>query len=156
MARRTSAHTMVVSRRVPKTPGPTVHAVRVQQPGPTLYVAQLLPLEAPLGKPCTGPIRKQADLLFGHLRQVVMEAGFKLDEVAQLTLYVTSLKHMDIIDELYTKLFVSLALPARSIVCVAALPHDLLVALDARAVQPATPMALPELPQMPDMNEEMY
>ena len=147
---------MVVSRRVPKTPGPTVHGVRVNQPGATLYVAQLLPLEPPLGKPCTGPMRKQADLLFGHLRQVVAEAGFKLDEVAQLTLYVASLKHMDIIDELYGKLFVSLALPARSIVCVSALPHDVLVALDARAVQPAAPVALPDLPQMPDMNEEMY
>lgn len=141
MARKSSAHTMIVSRRVPKSRGPGVHAVRIDQPGAALYVAQLLPLEPPKGAVCVGPIRKQADLVFGHLRQVVTEAGFKLDQVVRLTLYLTSLKHMDIVDELYGKLFFTLAQPARTVVVVAGLPEEVLISVDAVAIGPLAAQA---------------
>ncbi len=159
MARKTSAHAMVLSRRVPRAPGPPglgVHAVRVDAPGPALYVAQLLPLEPPKGALSQGPIRKQADVVFAHLRQVVAEAGFKLDQVVKITLYLTTLKNMAIVDELYTKLFFTLAQPARTVVCVQGLPEDALIALDAVAIKVAdgAPAAAIQEPGYPE--EEMY
>jgi 2-iminobutanoate/2-iminopropanoate deaminase len=157
MARKTHAHSMILSRRVPKPRGPGVHAVRVDAPGPALYVAQLLPLEPPLGKMCPGPIRKQADVVFAALRQVVVEAGFTLDQVVRITLYVTTLKHMDIIDELYTKLFFTLAQPARTVLVVAGLAEDALIAVDAVAIKPQEPQPALPAPGANDMaDEEMY
>jgi len=142
---------MISSRRVPKPKGPGVHAVRVDAPGPALYVGQLLPLEPPVGKLCAGPIRKQADCVFANLRQVVVEAGFTLDQVVRVTLYVTTLKHMDIIDELYTKLFFTLAQPARTVLVVQGLAEDAQIAVDAVAIKPQE--AAPPAPPAPDAGE---
>lgn len=150
---------MVVSRRVPKAIGDktSVHAVRIDVPGPALYVAQILPLEAPKGAMCTGPIRKQADVVFAHLRQIVIEAGFRLDEVVRVTLQVTSLKNMAIIEELWGKLFFTLAQPARTVLVVAGLPSEALIALDAVAVKAGAPAAEAPLQDAMGMqDEEMY
>jgi 2-iminobutanoate/2-iminopropanoate deaminase len=157
MARRPSAHTMILSRRVPKLPGPNVHGVRIDDPGATLYVAMVLPLEPPTGKIATGPIRKQTELVLSHLKTVVEEGGFKLDHVVRCTLYVTDFKHMDIINEVYGKMFVSLALPARSVVQVAGLPHDLLIGLDAVAIKAREAVAQAPGGGMPEYDDQdMY
>ena len=150
MARRPSHHTLIASRRVPRHPGPTVHAVKVEAPGATLYICGLLPLDPPLGKPCTGPIRKQTERLLTHLKAVVEDGGLSLGQVVRCTLYVTELKHMDIVNEVYGKMFVSQSLPARTVVVVAGLPEGVTISLDAIAVRATEPMSPPLPAAEPD------
>lgn len=157
MARRPSQHALVTSRRVPKHPGPTVHAVRVDAPGASLYVCGLLPLDPPMGRPCTGPIRKQTERLLTHLKSVVDDGGLSVGEVVRCTLYVTELKHMAIVDEVYGKMFVGQALPARTVVVVAGLPEGVAISLDAIAVRAALPMAsAPAPPEQDDGYGDPY
>lgn len=146
MARRPSHHPLIVSRRVPKHPGPTVHAVKVEAPGTTLYVCGLLPLDPPLGKPCVGPIRKQTERVLTHLKAVVEDGGLSLSDVVRCTLYLTDLKHMAIVDEVYGKMFVSLALPARTVLKVSELPLAVDICVDAIAVRQADPIEAPPPP----------
>ena len=56
MARRPSVHEQIISRKAPKPVGPYVHAVKVTQPGATLFVSGQIPIELPSGKVFTGDI----------------------------------------------------------------------------------------------------
>ena len=81
MARRPSVHEQITSRKAPKPVGPYVQAVKVTQPGATLFVSGQIPIELPSGKVFTGDIKRQADLALNHLRNIVQDAGFSMDEV---------------------------------------------------------------------------
>lgn len=156
MARRPSNHLeMVQSRRVPKPSGATSAAILAVTPGDTLYVAGQLPREAPRGTMCTGPIRRQAEVAFGNLRLLLADAGFGMDALAQVTLHLTDLKNMAIVDEVWRKQFVGQALPARVVVQVVGLEEGAMLCVSGTAVKRAE--AAPSLPEAPPQDPyEMY
>lgn len=158
MARRPNSHLeMVQSRRVPKPSGATSAAVLVVTPGDTLYIAGLLPREAPKGAMCAGPIRRQAEVTFGALRLLLSDAGFAMEDLAQSTLHITDLKHMAIVDEVWRKQFVGQGLPARTVVQVAALEEGALLCVSGVAVKRAAELAPPAAPGGEDpYGEPMY
>ena len=138
MARRPNDHLQFVqSRRLPKASGATATAVVAPEPGATCYLAGQLPREAPTGTLCSGPIRRQIELLCGNVRALLIDAGFAFDELAQATFYLTDLKSMAIVDEVWRKQFVGQGLPARTVVQVAALEGGALLCIDGVAVKRA-------------------
>lgn len=146
MARRPAVHEMMTSRKVPKSTGPYPHGVRVSQPGQMLFVSGQIPVQPPMGAVFTGEIRKQAELAFANMRHIVFDAGFSLDELVAVRIYVTDLKNIDRIDDEYKKLFHSQAMPARTLVQVAALPKGVSIEVEAQAIKrgddaPAAPAA---------------
>ena len=68
----------------------------------------------------TGPIEDQARLTFANLRQALLAAGGALDDVTQVLIYMTDIKDMPAIDNVYRKFFVP-PYPNRSSAAVAAL-----------------------------------
>jgi 2-iminobutanoate/2-iminopropanoate deaminase len=153
MARRPAVHEMITSRKVPKPTGPYPHGVRVSEPGRMLFVSGQLPAQTPNGAMFTGEIRKQAEIAIGNVRNIILDAGFTMDEVVQVRIYVTDLKHFERVDDVYQKQFGSQALPARSLVQVAKLPQEAGILVEAQAVKRGEPaMAAGPLPS----DQEMY
>lgn len=135
MVRRNALHEAVVSRRAPKPVGPYVHAVHVSTPGAMLFVSGQIPIEVPSGRVFTGDIKKQAELAMSHLRSIVQDAKFAMDEVVKVTVYLTDLKNFDVINQVYQEFFVGQALPARAVVQVAALPKDVGIEIECIAMK---------------------
>lgn len=135
MARRPPVHEMITSRKAPKPLGPYSHAIKVTQPGEMLFVSGQIPIEVPSGNVFTGDIKRQAELALGHLKNIVLDAHFTMDEVVKVTIYLIDMKNFDIINEVYSKMFVGQTLPARVVVKVAGLPKDVGVEVDAIAIK---------------------
>src|SRR5687767_9351921 len=106
MARRPAVHEMITSKKAPKPVGPYSHAIRIKQPGAMLFVSGQIPIELPSGNVFKGDIKKQAELAFGHLKNIVLDGGFQMDEVVKVTIYLTDLKTYDAVNIAYQNLFV--------------------------------------------------
>jgi len=135
MARRDSVHQQIVSRRAPKAVGPYVHAIKVENPGATLYVSGQIPIELPSGNVFTGDIKRQAEIALTHLRSIVQDAGFSMDEVVKCTVFLTNMDDFGAVNEIYQKFFTGQALPARAAVEVSRLPKDVNVEVECIAVK---------------------
>ncbi|SEB11068.1 RidA family protein [Variovorax sp. YR216] len=68
----------------------------------------------------TGPIAAQARLTFANLKRAVEAAGGSLDDVTQVLIYMTDVKDMPVIDEVYREFFAA-PYPNRSSMGVAGL-----------------------------------
>lgn len=135
MAKRPSIHEMITSRKAPKPVGPYSQAIRTRNPGEILYVSGQIPIEVPSGNVFRGEIKKQAEIALTHVRNIVQDAGFTMDDVVKVTIFITDMKQFDAVNEVYTKFFVGQMLPARAVVGVQALPKDVNVEVEAVAVK---------------------
>lgn len=72
----------------------------------------------------TGDVEEQARLTFGNLRDAVYAAGGRMDDVAQVLIYMLDVADMPVIDRVYREFFAP-PYPNRSSAAVAALvvPH---------------------------------
>ncbi len=137
MARRPAVHEMITSRKAPKPVGPYSHAIKVKQPGEMLFVSGQIPIEIPSGNVFKGDIKRQAELALTHLKNIILDAGFNMDEVVKVTIFLVDLKAFDTVNEVYQRLFVGQMLPARAVVQVAALPKEVGIEVEATAVKKA-------------------
>jgi len=135
MAVRPSVHQIVTSRKAPKPVGPYSHAVHVTQPGAMLFVSGQVPIEVPSGNVFRGDIKRQAEIAFNHLRNIVTDAGFAMSEVVKCTIFLTDMKNFEVVNKVYEKLFVGHVFPARAVVQVSGLPKDVGVEVEAIAMK---------------------
>lgn len=137
MVRRPSVHEIMTSKKVPKAIGAYPHAVKVVSPGEMLFVSGMLPLEVS-GRLTAGDIKKQAEVALNHVKNIVLDSKFTMDDVTHCTIYVLDIAHIEAIDPIYQRMFVGMNLPARSVVQVAALPMKCGIQVDAIAVKRGT------------------
>jgi len=135
MARRHTVHQQVVSRKAPKPLGAYSQAVKVENPGEMLFVSGQLPIEVPSGRVFTGDIKKQAQITFANVRNLIIDAKFSMDEVVRVVIYLTDLKDYEVVNTEYAKMFVGASLPARAVVQVAALGEGVSIEVEAMAVK---------------------
>ena len=135
MARRPAIHKQIQSRKAPKPVGAYSQAVLVEQPGATLFVSGQVPIEVPSGNVFTGDIKRQADITFSHLRNIIQDAGFQMDEIVKVTIFLTDLKNFEAVNSVYQKFFVGGALPARAAVEVAGLPKGVGIEVECIAMK---------------------
>ena len=135
MARRPPIHKQITSRKAPKPVGAYSQAVLIEQPGATLFVSGQIPIEVPSGNVFTGDIKRQAELAFGHVQNIVQDAGFGMDEIVKCSIFLTDLSHFDAVNQVYQKFFVGGALPARAVVEVSGLPKGVGVEVEAIAMK---------------------
>ena len=135
MARRSAIHKQIQSRKAPKPVGAYSQAVLVEQPGATLFVSGQIPIEVPSGNVFTGDIKRQADIAFNHLKNIVLDAGFQMDEIVKVTIFLTDLKNFEAVSSVYQKFFVGGALPARAAVEVAGLPKGVSIEVECIAMK---------------------
>jgi 2-iminobutanoate/2-iminopropanoate deaminase len=138
MARRPGIHEMVVSKKAPKPVGPYSHAIKVKQPGEMLFVSGQIPIELPSGNVFTGDIKRQAELALTHLKNIIMDAGFTVDEVVKCSIFLTDMKSFDTVNEVYQRMFVGQMLPARAVVQVVGLPKGVGIEVEATAIKKGT------------------
>jgi 2-iminobutanoate/2-iminopropanoate deaminase len=157
MVARAGVHQAVVSRKVPRPTGPYAQAIKVSRAGDMLFVSGQLPYEVPHGSLFCGAIKRQAELVFGHLKHLVLDARFNLAEIVKVTIYLTDLKNEAAVDAVYQSIFGGLTPPARVLVEVSGLRGGASIEVEAIAVREApAPAAAPAKKEAQEEDEGMY
>lgn len=100
-----------------------------------LFVSGQIPIEVPSGDVFKGDIKRQAEIALTHVKNIVLDAKFSMDEVVKCTIFMTNLGDFDKVNQVYEKMFVGQMLPARAAVQVSALPKGVDVEVEAIAVK---------------------
>ena len=98
-----------------------------------LFLSGQVALDPKTGALVQGTIREEVERVLENLKAVLEAAGTGLDRVARTTVYLTSLKEFEAMNEVYARYFGENR-PARSTVQVAALPKGARVEIDAIAI----------------------
>ncbi len=89
-----------------------------------------LPIDPKTGKLVSGGVKKQAEQCFENIKAVLESIGHVLSDVVRISVFVTNIKDLDAVDEVY-KTYFPVYLPTRTSVAVAALPMDALIQIEA-------------------------
>lgn len=89
-----------------------------------------LPIDPKSGKLVDGGIKEQAEQCFNNIKAVVDSIDHVMSDVVRLTVFVTNIKDVDTVDEVF-KTFFPTYVPTRTTVAVAALPMNALVQVEA-------------------------
>lgn len=90
--------------------GPYSHAVRA---GDFLFVTGQLAEDQALGGINTGPIEAQFHQVMKNLQRVLDHAGARLERATMVRIFVTDIRHLPIVNELYPAYFPE-GLPGRT------------------------------------------
>ncbi|WP_457636746.1 RidA family protein [Oceanithermus sp.] len=118
----------VQTDRAPAAIGPYSQAV---VSGGWVFVSGQIPL-TPAGELVTGGIEAQTHQALENLQAVLKAAGSDLNEVVQVTAYLSDMNDFARFNEVYTSFF-SQPYPARAVVEVARLPKDVKVEIACTA-----------------------
>ena len=100
------------------------------QSGNTIYFSGQIPLDPVSMTMVEGGIEAQIIRVFENLKAVATAAGTSLDAIVKLTVYLTDISHLALINSIMPKYFTE-PYPARTSFAVAALPKNALVEIDA-------------------------
>jgi 2-iminobutanoate/2-iminopropanoate deaminase len=114
---------VIASDKAPKAIGPYSQAIQVEK---TLYLAGQIALDPKSGELIKGGIEIQTHRVMQNLGAILSEADFDFEDVVQVQVFLSDLKHYKIMNAIYTKYF-SASYPARVVVEVARIPRDALV-----------------------------
>lgn len=87
-----------------------------------VFTAGQIPLDPATGKLVPGDFKKQVDQVLHNLNAVLSPAGTDLSRAVKLTVFVTDLKHLPEVNQVFEQCFAGLDPPARSALEVSALP----------------------------------
>jgi 2-iminobutanoate/2-iminopropanoate deaminase len=119
----------VQTDRAPSAIGPYSQAVVVNG---MVFTSGQIAL-TPNGEMLVGDVKAQTKQVLKNLRAVLEEAGSSLGDVIKTTIFLDSMDHFAIVNEIYAEAFGSHK-PARSTVAVKTLPKNALVEIDAVAL----------------------
>lgn len=88
-----------------------------------------LPIDPKSGKLVAGGIKAQAEQCFKNIKAIVESIDHVMNDVVRLTVFVTNIKNMDAVDEVYKSYFTGYV-PTRTVVAVDALPMNALVQIE--------------------------
>jgi 2-iminobutanoate/2-iminopropanoate deaminase len=117
--------------RAPRAIGPYSQGIAAAG---LLFLSGQVPLDPKTGGLLQGTVQEEVTRVLENLRGVLEAAGSSLDRVVRTTVYLTSLKDFEAMNEAYARAFGENR-PARSTVQVAALPRGARVEIDAIATQ---------------------
>lgn len=100
------------------------------QSGNTIYLSGQIPLDPTTMQIVEGGIEAQIKRVFENLQAVSLAAGSDLNGIVKLTVYLTDIASLPLVNEVMTKYFKE-PYPARTSFAVAALPKGALVEVDA-------------------------
>ncbi|MCC7436144.1 MAG: RidA family protein [Methanoregulaceae archaeon] len=116
--------------QAPAAIGPYSQAVRAS--GNFLFMSGQIALR-PDGTLVEGDVRAQAEQVMLNMRGVLESAGLTFDHLVKTTIFLSSMDHFAIVNEVYGAVF-SGQPPARSTVAVAGLPKGVDVEIEGIAV----------------------
>ncbi|RLE81661.1 MAG: deaminase [Thermoprotei archaeon] len=120
------AKKVVFTEKAPKPIGPYSQAIKV---GPFLFGSGQIALDPETGEVVKGGIREQTRRVLENIKAVLEEAGFSLNDVVKVTVFIKDLSLFNEFNEEYGKYFGDKP-PARTTVEVAQLPKGVLLEVD--------------------------
>lgn len=123
---------IIGSGPTPPAAGPYSQAVRA---GGFVFCSGQIPLDPSTGKLITGSVRVATDCCLRNLKAVLAAAGAKMEDVVQVTVYMTDLGKFTKMNEVYAKFFPKEP-PTRVTVGVASLPKGATIEVAATALAP--------------------
>ena len=127
----TSVKRIISSEHAPAAIGPYSQAVQV---GNTLYLAGQLGIDPQTGKFAGDSFDEQARQALLNQKAVLETAGFKLEHVVQVQVFVNDLNNYKGFNSIYTQFFKS-NYPARAVLEVSRIPADGLIEIMMVAVK---------------------
>ncbi|RLE77522.1 MAG: deaminase [Thermoprotei archaeon] len=119
------AKEVIFTDRAPKPIGPYSQAVRA---GPFLFGSGQIPIDPATGRVVEGGIKEQTERVMENIRAVLEAAGYSMDDIVKVTVFLRDLAHFKEFNEVYGKYFKEP--PARTTVQVANLPKGVLLEVD--------------------------
>lgn len=107
-----------------------------------------LPIDPKSGAIVAGGIKAQAEQCFKNIKAIVESIDHAMSDIVRITVFVTNIKDVDAVDEVY-KSFFSTYVPTRTTVAVVALPMDALVQVEALVSNGVG--SIPNAPQAGDL-----
>lgn len=122
--------TIINTPKAPQAIGPYSQAVKVNG---MVYTSGIIPIDPATGELVDGTIEEQTDQVLRNLRALLQEAGTGVNQVIKTTVFIKNMDDFSKINEIYAKYFTE-NYPARSCVEVARLPKDVLIEIEAIAM----------------------
>ncbi|SFB87454.1 reactive intermediate/imine deaminase [Marinospirillum celere] len=111
-----------------------------------------LPIDPNTGQLVVGGIKEQARQCLANIKTILESIDHSLSDVVRITLFVTDIKDVEQVDEVY-KTFFTHYLPTRTVVAVAALPLDAQVQIEALVSNGVG--TIPNAPQAGDLIKQV-
>lgn len=121
---------VIETKKAPQPIGCYSQAVRV---GNTVYLSGQIPLDPQTGKLVEGDFRAQVQQTFKNIQAVAEAASGSLNAVVKLTVFLTDMSMLAMVNEVMASYFQK-PYPARTSIAVAALPKDVPVEIEALMV----------------------
>ncbi len=94
--------TRVYTETAPQPAGPYSQAIIA---GKTVYVAGQGPLDPQTKKLVTGSFEQEAEQTFNNIMEILQAAGYSLDDVVKVTVYLADLNDFAKMNEIYMRYF---------------------------------------------------
>ena len=124
--------TIVSTTAAPAAIGPYSQAVIT---GGMIYTSGMIPVVPATGEIAEGGVEAQAEQALSNLKALLEAAGSSMENVVKTTVFIKDMNDFGKINAVYAKYFTEGAYPGRSCVEVARLPKDVLLEIEAVAVQ---------------------
>lgn len=115
--------------KAPDAIGPYSQAVKINK---MVFLSGQIAIDPKTQQFVDGDIETQTKRALDNLKAVVEAAGSGLESVVKTTIYLTDINDFSKVNEIYASYF-STGKPARSTVCVSALPKNAKIEIDAIA-----------------------
>lgn len=119
----------VITDKAPRAIGPYSQAIISDN---LVFSSGQIPIDPATGNLETGPIEKQAHLVFKNLAAVLEAARSGLEKTLKVTIFLKDMDNFARVNEIYSQYFKEV-FPARSAVEVARLPKDVDIEVEAIA-----------------------
>ncbi|TRZ87128.1 MAG: RidA family protein [Methanosarcinales archaeon] len=124
-----SSKEIVNTNKAPNAIGPYSQAIKVNK---MVFLSGQIAIDPETQQFIDGDIETQTKRVLDNLKKVLEASGSSLESVVKTTIYLTDINDFSKVNEIYASCFSS-GKPARSTVCVAALPKNAKVEIDAIA-----------------------
>lgn len=124
-----SSREIVKTSKAPDAIGPYSQAVKINK---MVFLSAQIAIDPKTQQFINGDIETQTKRVLDNLKAVIEAAGGSIESVVKTTIYLTDINDFSKVNEIYASYF-STGKPARSTVCVAALPKNAKIEIDAIA-----------------------
>jgi endoribonuclease L-PSP, putative len=122
---------VIVTKNAPAAIGPYSQAI---QAGNMLFASGQLGLIPENGEFASQDVKGQTEQAFKNIHAVLAEAGYTIDDVVKVTVFLADMGDFGTVNEVYATQFKE-TFPARSAVAVKTLPKNALVEIEIIAVR---------------------
>ena len=123
------AKEIVKTNKAPDAIGPYSQAVKINK---MVFLSGQIAIDPKTQQFIEGDIETQTKRVLDNLKAVIEASGSSLDNVVKTTIFLIDINDFSKVNEIYASYF-SKGKPARSTVCVAALPKNAKIEIDAIA-----------------------